>query len=375
MGHNERGQVRFRCIPFWLAGSQGVISPLSDGSRPRLPLTQGWCPQSQRLSTLPLFALHKTKRKSGQNKTKRPTCMGAASTLRKIFNPAAARKKSFAKNFNLGSQFRRLPVARLALSLLRPFHWLYLLLHELWDRSRLVVLSDVIMEIAGRPLLYGRRLLEWVPDWFALVPIKNLPLGRLTACKKEVMLLMFRLRFLLNGHYKAWPVVKAVLSQVFGPFGGSLDCMDQAECSGRTCEAAQLTGRDKGGNIVPTRRVKRKPKAIMGLATDRNTVSGRLIYRHIRLRDNKRSSGNSGPSVTTLGTGPTRDRLFLLRIDFLTVEGPSWDEELVDVLSEDERLDDPSEEKEDVPPEEELVLVEAPSTIGFSELGAEQGLP
>ncbi|KAJ8426187.1 LOW QUALITY PROTEIN: hypothetical protein Cgig2_010824 [Carnegiea gigantea] len=38
------------------------------------------------------------------------------------------------------------------------------------------------------------------------------------------------------------------------------------------------------------------------------------------------------------------------------VEGPSRDEELVDAPSEGERLDDPSKEQEDVPPEEELVL-------------------
>jgi len=47
----------------------------------------------------------------------------------------------------------------------------------------------------------------------------------------------------------------------------------------------------------------------------------------------------------------------------------------VDAPSEDERLDDPSKKEEDVPPEEELVLVEATSATGFGELGAEQGLP
>ena len=47
----------------------------------------------------------------------------------------------------------------------------------------------------------------------------------------------------------------------------------------------------------------------------------------------------------------------------------------MDAPFEGERLDDPSEEEEDVPPTEELVLVEATSTADFRELGAKQGLP
>jgi len=53
------------------------------------------------------------------------------------------------------------------------------------------------------------------------------------------------------------------------------------------------------------------------------------------------------------------------------VGGPSWDEELVDAPSKDECLDDPSKVKEDVPSEEELILVEATLTTRFGELGAE----
>ena len=57
------------------------------------------------------------------------------------------------------------------------------------------------------------------------------------------------------------------------------------------------------------------------------------------------------------------------------MEGPSWDEELIDAPSKDECLDDPSKVEEDVPSEEELVLVKATSTAGFGELGVEQGFP
>jgi len=57
------------------------------------------------------------------------------------------------------------------------------------------------------------------------------------------------------------------------------------------------------------------------------------------------------------------------------VEGPSWDDKLVDGPFEDECLDGPSVKEEDVLNEEELVLVEATSAASFGELGAEQGLP
>jgi len=41
------------------------------------------------------------------------------------------------------------------------------------------------------------------------------------------------------------------------------------------------------------------------------------------------------------------------------MEGPSWDDKLVDGPSEDEHLNNPSEEEEDVAPDEELVLLDA----------------
>ncbi|KAJ8423082.1 LOW QUALITY PROTEIN: hypothetical protein Cgig2_032282 [Carnegiea gigantea] len=55
--------------------------------------------------------------------------------------------------------------------------------------------------------------------------------------------------------------------------------------------------------------------------------------------------------------------------------GPSRGKELVDVPSEDELLDYPSEEWEDVPPKEELVLVDTTIATDLEELGAEERLP
>ncbi|KAJ8428870.1 hypothetical protein Cgig2_010812 [Carnegiea gigantea] len=79
--------------------------------------------------------------------------------------------------------------------------------------------------------------------------------------------------------------------------------------------------------------------------------------------------GNSSPSDTISGTSPTGEWPFLLSTDLPRAEGPSWDAELVDAPSEDEYLNELSEEEEEVSPEVELVLVEATSAPSFDELG------
>ncbi|KAJ8444576.1 hypothetical protein Cgig2_013855 [Carnegiea gigantea] len=187
------------------------------------------------------------------------------------------------------------------------------------------------MEVAGRLLLLSRRLPKGVLDWFALVPIMNVPLAHLMAYKKEY-------------HPKA-PVSL-----------GAPWTVDQAERSGRTCKATQLTSRNKGANVVPRRghdlrgHQLRKPKAVIeGRMIDRDILSGWLIYCRVRHRDHK--SVPYGQEVLFLKGHP--------------LQGPSWDEELVDAPSENECLDDLSEEEEDIPPKEELVLVEVPSATGF----------
>ncbi|KAJ8446908.1 hypothetical protein Cgig2_013209 [Carnegiea gigantea] len=125
-------------------------------------------------------------------------------------------------------------------------------------------------------------------------------------------------------------------------------------------------------------------------AVNHNTPSGRLTHCRVRLRDHKvvprnrrpscgsertGAAGNSTPSTMIPGIGTDRERPFLLSTDIPKVGGPPWDEKLIDALSEDERLNDRSEVEEDVPSEEEQVLVEATSTTGFGELRAKQGLP
>jgi len=68
--------------------------------------------------------------------------------------------------------------------------------------------------------------------------------------KEEVILLVFQLRLLFNGLHKAWPVIEAIPSQLSDLLGSPLDCMHQAERSGRAGKDAQLTDHDKGVNVV-----------------------------------------------------------------------------------------------------------------------------
>ncbi|KAJ8444875.1 hypothetical protein Cgig2_029806 [Carnegiea gigantea] len=107
--------------------------------------------------------------------------------------------------------------------------------------------------------------------------------------------------------------------------------------------------------------VKREPKTIVETrAVDRYTFYGRLVHGRIRLgdyegiprRQEAGALGNSGPFATISEIDPTVERPIFLRTDLLGVE----DEELVDAPSEDELLNDPSEEGKEVPLEEELVL-------------------
>ncbi|KAJ8423209.1 LOW QUALITY PROTEIN: hypothetical protein Cgig2_006762 [Carnegiea gigantea] len=67
--------------------------------------------------------------------------------------------------------------------------------------------------------------------------------------------------------------------------------------------------------------------------------------------------GNSGTSVTIAGASPTGEWPFLLSTDLPGAGSPSRGEELVDAPSEDEHLDELSEENEEVSPENEDYLV------------------
>ncbi|KAJ8421147.1 hypothetical protein Cgig2_027445 [Carnegiea gigantea] len=158
-----------------LVDPPGAVFPPPASAWRQLPLVQGWRSRTPRPLALPLLAVHKTKKKLCQNQTKKPINTGAANTLRKT----------------LKKPVQRLPVAKLAFPPFRPSHRIYRLPHELGDRSRLFILPDVIVEVAGHLPLLSRWLPKGVPDGFALIPIRNVSLTQLTVYKKEAILSMF----------------------------------------------------------------------------------------------------------------------------------------------------------------------------------------
>ncbi|KAJ8434069.1 LOW QUALITY PROTEIN: hypothetical protein Cgig2_007584 [Carnegiea gigantea] len=81
----EERRVRLYTVPSWPAGQQEDAAPPPAYAWHQSSLVQEWHPQSRKPSVAPSLDLHKANRK--------------------IRRPAAARKKSLAKNFSLGSQF------------------------------------------------------------------------------------------------------------------------------------------------------------------------------------------------------------------------------------------------------------------------------
>ncbi|KAJ8427573.1 LOW QUALITY PROTEIN: hypothetical protein Cgig2_021718 [Carnegiea gigantea] len=127
----------------------GTASPLPDGTRHRLPLAQEWHPWSQRPSTSPSLALHKTKGKSGQNQTERLTNIRTTNTLRKILKDQKAhlgKEEVVSEKFQLGEPIQRFPVTRLAPPPLRALHRFYCMSHKLGDEPRLIVMLYVELE-------------------------------------------------------------------------------------------------------------------------------------------------------------------------------------------------------------------------------------
>ncbi|KAJ8438781.1 LOW QUALITY PROTEIN: hypothetical protein Cgig2_009899 [Carnegiea gigantea] len=181
------------------------------------------------------------KRKRSQARTKRK----GRSTQEQ---PVAARKKLLAKNFYLGSQFSSSMSLDLLFFFLGPFT----------DSIACAInLGKVETCRPPRPnngshlSFFGRQLPKWIPNRFALVPIRDVSPARLMTYKKEVILPMVHLRLLFNDRHKTRPVIEAVLSQVYSLLGSPLDGVNQTKRPGCTCEAVQLTGRYEGADIVP----------------------------------------------------------------------------------------------------------------------------
>ncbi|KAJ8429887.1 LOW QUALITY PROTEIN: hypothetical protein Cgig2_014167 [Carnegiea gigantea] len=233
------------------------------------------------------------------------------------------------------------PITILALPPLRALHIFYSLSHELEDGPRLIVLLYIELEVVFLSLAVGspKAFLTRFPYFY----------------------------------------------------------MHETKRSCRVEEVVQFAGYDERANFILIQnlfnhRVKKKPEIVVESCVINNyTFGGWLIHGGIRLGDYEGvpgrqevllikgrpldvgkaiaptilrvgAPGNFGPSATISGTSPTSEQPFLLNTDLPEVKGPSWDEELVDAPSEDECLDELSEEEEEeVSPEVELVLVEATS--------------
>ncbi|KAJ8429993.1 hypothetical protein Cgig2_033918 [Carnegiea gigantea] len=142
--HEERGRVR-HCLSSSRRRSASAVTCSGVASR------------SQRQSTSPSLALHKTKGKSGQSQTEKLTNIGMTNSLRKILKDQKAhcdKEKVVPKKF----QLREFPITGLTLPLLRALHRFYRLSHKLGDGLGLIVFSYVELEITGHFSFLGRGL-------------------------------------------------------------------------------------------------------------------------------------------------------------------------------------------------------------------------
>ncbi|KAJ8440094.1 hypothetical protein Cgig2_025293 [Carnegiea gigantea] len=258
-------------------------------------------------------------------------------TLRKILKDQKAgrgEKEIVRKKLQL-----RLPVTKLALPPLRALHGLNCLSHKLRDGPRPLVLTYVKLEVTGRLSLVSRRL----PKRSGTSPQ---PDSRRTKRKSYFQCFTF--------DFFSMAIMKlGLLLKQYHP---------------------------KSPDLFNYRMKRKLETELKRRAINGNAFCGRLIHCGIHLGDHEgipdRAPGNFDPSATISATNPSGAWPFLLSTDLPGADGPSGDEVLIDAPSEDELLDELSEEElDEAAPEVELELVEATSAFGLDEDGAEQGLP
>ncbi|KAJ8419332.1 LOW QUALITY PROTEIN: hypothetical protein Cgig2_015421 [Carnegiea gigantea] len=233
--------------------------------------------------------------------------------------------------------------------LLGPPYGLNCLSHEPKDGPRFIILAYIELEVTGGPLLVSRGFPE---------------------TEEEVVLPVLHLRFLLDSHHEARPIVKVISSQVLSLLGSPLNCMNEAERSSRTRKAAQLTGCYKGTNVVPRSGhdlrwhqlvlIQHLPdhgmkgEAESGRPINHYTLGKRLIHGVIHLRNYERVLGGqeesdcldhfAGPSRGAPGNSDPSTMIsviegvqpFCLTTDLPGPNNASGEDELVEALSEDE---------------------------------------
>ncbi|KAJ8446988.1 hypothetical protein Cgig2_006616 [Carnegiea gigantea] len=113
---NTLGRKGLGYIPSWPAGSQGAVSLLLGGARLQPLLSWGWKPHSRRPSVEPSLALHKIKK--SQVRTKRKARPKRGHQNKKACH---GQEEIILRKLQLKEPVQRLPVAILALPLLRTF--------------------------------------------------------------------------------------------------------------------------------------------------------------------------------------------------------------------------------------------------------------
>ncbi|KAJ8435396.1 LOW QUALITY PROTEIN: hypothetical protein Cgig2_009647 [Carnegiea gigantea] len=362
----EEELINSYTIPVWLGEQREAASLPLAYARRRPPLVREWHPQFQKPSAGPSLDLHETNRKS----------VPLVKFLR-IRRPAAARKKSFSKNFSLGSQFNGSRSLDLLLLFSGPF-------------------IDSVAPRRGSEPVFPHSNQGHRPN---LIP----GVGRGSRTSNTSVSTFF------NGRHETRPIIETVLPQIPGLLGGLLNRVNQAKCPGRA-----------GINVVPGRGhnlrwcelvliqdlldlwVQRKTKPVVkGCPVYDYTLGGRLIHGSIRFGKHEGalcgqelgdglmvgevalravlrvraswSPGNSSPSATISVTGGIRP-VCLGTEPTDPVDGLVG--ELVEAPSEDElREECPDAELHEPDREEVLELEEAASASGFDGVGIERGLP
>ncbi|KAJ8445063.1 LOW QUALITY PROTEIN: hypothetical protein Cgig2_022583 [Carnegiea gigantea] len=251
------------------------------------------------------------------------------------------KEKVVSEKLQLGEPIQRFPVTRLALAPLRALHRFYCPSHKLRDGPGLIVLLYVELEVAGRFPPFSRGFSKTVPNGFTLVPVRNISPTDSRRTKRRSYFQYFTLDFFSMAVMNP----NLLLKQYHPKFAVSLEALWTRE-SETVVESRMINCYTFGGWLihgcirlgdyegVPYRREER-PWGRESDCSDHPAAGWR--------------PGNSGPSAIISGTSPTGKRPFLLSTDLAGVESPSWDEELIDAPSEDECLDELSEEEEEVP--------------------------
>ncbi|KAJ8428567.1 LOW QUALITY PROTEIN: hypothetical protein Cgig2_000431 [Carnegiea gigantea] len=202
-----RKDKRRRGKPSWPAPPRACAIPPPGPSRPLQLLARPWHPHAPKAIISPSLALHKTK--ESQVKINKKTYIRGKRSVPlekslRINMPVAAKKKSLARYFSLGSQFMGSLSLDFVCFRLGPF-WA-----STTYRPRTVILLDIEVEVASRPFFNLGRLPIGVSDRLPLVPIGKVSPTRFAVYEEKVIFPVFNLGLFLDSRRETFLVIKAI---------------------------------------------------------------------------------------------------------------------------------------------------------------------